>query len=189
MLTQGDVSIEHFVSILKAVHQRGRYRTQYSNIYDLPNGVIYVYHEHYYYECVAINIADELARPAHCYELPSLFAKMEMLFPADGETTTSTAVTFRWKGSAREYLLCCSADPGFVECIPVKVRSPSTLTGDGASPTTAPGTSPIDVAARTEMAATIQSLEPNRQYYWKIIAKGSQGIDCESVVKTFTTGQ
>jgi len=39
------------------------------------------------------------------------------------------------------------------------------------------------------MIATIESLEPNRQYYWKIIAKGSQGIDCESVVRAFVTSE
>jgi len=189
MLAQGDVSVERFAAILKAVHQRGRYRTQYSNIYDLKNGMIYVYHEHYYYEHIAIAIADETARHAHCYELPSLFAKMEMLLPANGQTTTSTNVTFRWKALPREYLLYCSTDPGFAGCTPVRVAAPSSATGGGASPTTAPSMSSPDVAARCEMAATIESLEPNTQYYWKLVAKGSQGIDCESVVKTFTTGE
>jgi len=189
MLAQGDVSVERFVSILKAVHQRGRYRTQYSNIYDLKNGVIYVYHEHYYYEHIAMTVADETARHAHCYELPSLFARMEMLLPADGETTTSTTVTFQWKGLGREYLLYCWTDPGFVGCTPVTVRSPGLVGDCGASPTTAPSMSSSGTAAKHEMAATIESLEPNTQYYWKLVAKGSQGIDCESVVKTFTTGQ
>ena len=54
---------------------------------------------------------------------------------------------------------------------------------------TVPTTSSIDGAPETEMAATIESLEPNTQYYWKLVAKGSQGIDCESVVKTFATGE
>jgi len=39
------------------------------------------------------------------------------------------------------------------------------------------------------MAATIELLEPNTHSYWKLVAKGSQGIDCESVVKTFGTGE
>ena len=54
---------------------------------------------------------------------------------------------------------------------------------------TAPSTSSTDVAVRTEMTATIESLEPNTQYYWKLVAKGSQGIDCESVVRTFVTSE
>ena len=54
---------------------------------------------------------------------------------------------------------------------------------------TVPTTSSIDAAPKTEMGATIESLEPNRRYYWKLVAPGSQGIDCESVVKTFTTGE
>lgn len=59
--------------ILSDTHQEGKYPTQYSNIYDLKNGLIYVYHFHNYENMVEINIDEELKKGKHTIELPSLF--------------------------------------------------------------------------------------------------------------------
>lgn len=186
MLSQGDVSVAHFASILRAVHQRGRFHTQYSNVYDLSKGVIYVYHEHYFYEHIKIDVEEELKKGSHCYELPSLFAKLALLEPVNDEKVASTSVTFRWKGGARDYRLYCSTERDFANCTPVQVsragwKSEQLAASDGQQTTTTLGHEPKP----EEMSSTVESLSPGTTYYWKIVAKGQQGFDCESTVKTF----
>lgn len=59
--------------LLSDTHQEGKYPTQYSNIYDLRNGLIYVYHFHNYENVFEINIEEELSKGEHTIELPALF--------------------------------------------------------------------------------------------------------------------
>jgi hypothetical protein len=74
MLTTGDVSVESFRSILAAVHAEGEWGgTQYSNIYDPGEGLIYLYHFHNFENEVVINLAEELAKGEHVVDVPSLF--------------------------------------------------------------------------------------------------------------------
>jgi len=74
MLSKGDVSVDTFRSILAAVHAEGEWGgTQYSNIYDPGEGLIYLYHFHNFQAEVVINLAEELAKGEHVVDLPSLF--------------------------------------------------------------------------------------------------------------------
>jgi hypothetical protein len=61
--------------ILANTHQEGKYPTQYSNIYDLKNGKIYLYHFHNYENVVEININDEFKKGKHSIDLSTLFPK------------------------------------------------------------------------------------------------------------------
>ena len=49
--------------------------TVYSNIYDLKNGIIYLYHFHDYANEAIINLKEELIMCQHSYDIPSLFPK------------------------------------------------------------------------------------------------------------------
>lgn len=67
------VTIDLFRKILAATHQEGKYPTQYSNIYDLKKGIIYLYHFHNFENAVVLNLNDELKKGKHSYDLSSLF--------------------------------------------------------------------------------------------------------------------
>lgn len=59
--------------ILDAVHAEGGVHTVYSNVYDLKRGLIHVYHFHDFANVVTFDLAEELAKGPHTYELASLF--------------------------------------------------------------------------------------------------------------------
>jgi hypothetical protein len=68
-------TVELFRRILDSVHYENPegINTLYSNIYDLKNGLIYLYNFHNYQNVVVLNLKKELAKGMHIYELPSLF--------------------------------------------------------------------------------------------------------------------
>jgi len=58
-----DLTVSHFQSILDAVHIEGTTgNTEYSNVIDLKNGVIYLNHWHQYDETSTINVAGEIEK-------------------------------------------------------------------------------------------------------------------------------
>jgi hypothetical protein len=59
--------------ILRAAQQKGRYPTQYSNVFDLRRGEIVLYRFQHSEEPVRLSLAQELARPAHAFDLASLW--------------------------------------------------------------------------------------------------------------------
>lgn len=65
-----DVSVELCKSILQAVHVDF---TQYSNVYDLKNKKVYLYHFHNYQHVVEIDLENELKKGRQSYDLASLF--------------------------------------------------------------------------------------------------------------------
>ena len=70
------VSVEYFRDILKATHQNTLgTKTLYSNIYDLTNGLIYLYYLHNFENEVIINLNEELKNGSHYYEIPLLYGK------------------------------------------------------------------------------------------------------------------
>jgi len=71
------ISVDLFREILDAVHQEGGSPTVYSNIYDLKQRIIYLYHYYDYDHVVIINLGEELAKGEHSYDLPSLFPRNE----------------------------------------------------------------------------------------------------------------
>ena len=80
LLQKCNVSIEHFTAILDTVHQEGTFATQYSNIYDLKNRIVYAYHLYNYDEVVMFDLDEELKKGFHIYELPTLYTNVESLF-------------------------------------------------------------------------------------------------------------
>jgi len=77
MLTEGGTaSVAHFRDILEETHRNTLYaRTLYSNIYDLKNGLVYLYFLHNFKKEVVIDLNEELKKGRHHYDLPSLFGK------------------------------------------------------------------------------------------------------------------
>jgi hypothetical protein len=72
----GTASVALFRDILEAAHRNTLFvRTQYSNIYDLKNGVVYLYYLHNFDNEVVIDLSAELKKGRHYYALPSLFGK------------------------------------------------------------------------------------------------------------------
>jgi hypothetical protein len=68
-------SIELCKRVLAATHQEGQYPTVYSNIYDLKQRIVYLYHFHNYQNEIRIDLAEELKKGSRRIDLPSLFPK------------------------------------------------------------------------------------------------------------------
>ncbi len=71
------VSVESCRDVLAATRQNRGAPTQYSNVYDLKNGLVYLYHFHNFEEVVRIDLKEELEKGAHEIDLPSLFSENE----------------------------------------------------------------------------------------------------------------
>jgi hypothetical protein len=67
------LSVDLFRDILNATHQEGDVNTLYSTIYDLKQGLIYLYYFHDFDHVVILNLKDELAKGIHYYDIPALF--------------------------------------------------------------------------------------------------------------------
>jgi hypothetical protein len=85
MLQDCDVTVESFGYILAAVHQEGDFPTQYSNVYDLKNRVVYVVHYYNFNEVIKLDLIEELKQDSHIYNLPDLFTNLE---PSHNESKT-----------------------------------------------------------------------------------------------------
>ncbi len=79
MLSEIDTpTVAHFRDILKATHRTSINliaTTQYSNIYDLTNGLIYLYYLHDFDKEIVFNLEQELKKGRHYFELPPLFGR------------------------------------------------------------------------------------------------------------------
>lgn len=67
------LSVELMRSIMDAVHLEDEYPTQYTTIYDLKQGLIYLYHFHNYNDVVVLDLEEELAKGYHAHSLIDLF--------------------------------------------------------------------------------------------------------------------
>lgn len=70
-----NISVELFRRILAATHAEGQYPTLYSNVYDLNQRVMYLYHFHNYENVVRIDLREKLKQGKQVYDLPALFPK------------------------------------------------------------------------------------------------------------------
>jgi uncharacterized protein DUF4396/acyl-CoA:6-aminopenicillanic acid acyl transferase len=67
---------DYFRSILDAVHVEGAaINTVYSNIFDLTNGIIYLYHWHHYGEVVELNVAEAVTNRIAPIRIRDLFSQ------------------------------------------------------------------------------------------------------------------
>jgi len=70
------LTVDYVRSILDATHQEGAVvNTVYSNIFDLRQGVIYLYHWYQFDEVVVLKVAEELARSTQPTPIRTLFSK------------------------------------------------------------------------------------------------------------------
>jgi len=104
------ISVPFFRDILSATHQEGQYPTLYTNIYDLQNGMVYLYYNHFYDEVIKIDLQEGLSRGNHKYNIPPLYSDLIIKAPEDGLVIDSTFVTLNWEGKGEYYELYYSTD-------------------------------------------------------------------------------
>lgn len=63
------LTVANGASILRACLQEGKYATKYSNIFDLKSGDIYLYQFHQRVESMQMNLAVELAKGGHYFDM------------------------------------------------------------------------------------------------------------------------
>ncbi len=70
------LTVEYFKSILDATHlESSSMNTLYSNIYDLRNGIIYLYHWHQFDEVIKLDVAEQIAQGKSHTKINILFSK------------------------------------------------------------------------------------------------------------------
>jgi hypothetical protein len=69
------ISIDLFKKLLKETSHSGEHPTQYSNIFDLKNGIVYLYQFHDFDHVFKIDLKEELKKGDHAYWLSSVFPK------------------------------------------------------------------------------------------------------------------
>lgn len=112
----GGISELSFGHILAATHQKGKYPTQYSQIYNLKEGRIYLFHYHNYEEFINIKLIDELKYGYRDFKLPFLFSNIEIISPAANQIINSLSIKFYWRGNkTSRYELLYSTDSTFVD--------------------------------------------------------------------------
>ena len=70
-----EVGVDEVRRVLAATHSEGQDPTVYSYIADLVRGVVYLYHFHNFENVVVLDVAKELEKGAHVYDLPEMFPK------------------------------------------------------------------------------------------------------------------
>jgi hypothetical protein len=73
-----EITVANGASILQACLQEGKYATKYSNIFDLKSGDIYLYQFHQHIESMRMNLADELAKGGHYYDMVQIHRQYSM---------------------------------------------------------------------------------------------------------------
>jgi hypothetical protein len=78
-------TIPYLASILKASHREGSYPTQYSNIFNLNSGTIYLFNKRNYDECLIIDLKNELSKGYVIYSIDDLFQDNSLGVPVSTE--------------------------------------------------------------------------------------------------------
>jgi len=73
--TKQETSVSFCTSLLDSLHQESSWGggTLYSTLYDLNEGIIYLYYNHNFDNLITINIKEELQKENHIIEIPKLF--------------------------------------------------------------------------------------------------------------------
>ncbi|WP_216663668.1 MULTISPECIES: hypothetical protein [unclassified Lentimicrobium] len=73
--TKQETSVSFCTSLLDSLHQESSWGggTLYSTLYDLNEGIIYLYYNHNFNNVITINIKEELQKENHIIEIPKLF--------------------------------------------------------------------------------------------------------------------
>ena len=76
ILTQDNLSVDRVSTVLESIHQEGGdINTIYSNIFDLTNGIVYLYYFHQFEEVITLNLEEELAKGFYQQRIPDLFSQ------------------------------------------------------------------------------------------------------------------
>lgn len=224
------VTIDYLASILDSAHQEGRYPTQYSNINDVKNGIVYVFYRQNFEEFITIHVHDELGKGSRNYDLSSFFSHITVHSPTIVRKADSVSATFKWQGKPESmYKLYYSTDRKFDNYKAVKCIYSSSYAFDYAffglsipvyfllggikrkkkyflillififlASTNCGVTQKrteyeqyklnLPKVETKEFSKTIDNLQPNTTYYWKIVAhpKGNDHFLSESFVYSFT---
>lgn len=71
-----DITVDYFRSILDAVHIEGAIgNTLYSYVFDLRNGVIYLYYWHQFYEVATLKVTEVIAKKPSPTRIETLFSE------------------------------------------------------------------------------------------------------------------
>jgi len=118
-----NASIRPVQAILAGCVQSGQWPTQYSNLYDLQRGEVYVYRFHENLK-IKFNLKQELKKGHHYYDLPRLVAQLKLPIMTDNKTQpiaqVDPSIYARYSGQYRitpDYVLKVSTDHGklFIE--------------------------------------------------------------------------
>jgi hypothetical protein len=100
-----DLTVDRFRSILDAVHQEGLLvNTVYSNVFDLKDGIIYLYHWHQFDEVVTLNVVEELAKAPSPTRIRDLFS-LKTVNQASKEYLAYQKKITPWKNVSWAWLL------------------------------------------------------------------------------------
>jgi len=110
-------AVEAAASILESCIQSGTYPTRYSNVYDLTEGLVHVYLFHERKPAVTLNLAEELGRGAHFYNISSIREQLKQPPMVDGKTLTAVQVDPRVYAS---YVGQYEVKPGLIVVISTK---------------------------------------------------------------------
>jgi len=107
-------------TVLASTHQEGTYPTQYSNIYDLKAGIIYLFYYHNYEEFLVINLKDELEKGYNTYAIPQIFSKINIGSPL----IAAASVTLKWRGlPGSQYEIILSKNPDYTDTLNTGIKS------------------------------------------------------------------
>lgn len=98
------LDVEQLRMVLDAVHQEGpSTNTVYSNIYDLRQGVIYLYHWYQFDEVVVLDVKELLTHGASSHTIRSLFSQATQ-DEAAAAHDYYLGIPHRWRNVAQAYL-------------------------------------------------------------------------------------
>jgi predicted choloylglycine hydrolase len=191
--------------------------TIYSNVYDLKSGKVYIYNYFNFEEVLILDIKKEMDKEYRFYKLPELFSKIKAEYPVSGVSVNSSSIELKWVGDATNYVIWLSSNDQFTDAkainyseseiqkagfgilyslilflfiIPCIKKNKNLLYMGvfcliffaGCEKTELPET-----RSNIEHVKTIDNLEPNKVYYWKVVANNRNGFDTETKVESFTT--
>jgi len=91
------LTVGYVTSILDATHQQGAaVNTVYSTVYDLRNGIIYLYHWHRFDDVVVLNVAEEVAGESKVVRIADLFPE-DTVQDAENEYLRLQGIRTPWK--------------------------------------------------------------------------------------------
>jgi hypothetical protein len=114
-----NLTVEYTTSVLEACIQGGEYPTQYSNVYDLRRGEVYVYLFHQKKPVVKLNLRREMRRGHHFYNVSRIASQMNQPPMSDHKTApvakVDPAIYSRYVGKYRiepDYVFTITANGG-----------------------------------------------------------------------------